>query len=217
MMAQGEAVKIKICGLTRLEDARLALELGAWALGFIFYRKSPRFISPENAGKILSTLSSQLKAVRKVGVFVNPSLAEIRTAVEQAPLSVIQLHGDESEAFIQEVKAAFPKLEIFQAFRLDSFTKVSDNIDFQLVDSMSQNAYGGTGTVVDWSRAAKITGAPLILAGGLNAENVAQAMMQVSPFAVDVSSGVELSPGVKSEEKLRAFFSAVKNARGGKE
>jgi phosphoribosylanthranilate isomerase len=211
--------QIKICGLTRMEDAKLAMALGAWALGFIFYSKSPRFVSSTQVKDILAALNlhpnrSSLRAtsIRTVGVFVNPSLAELEKAVSESGINTIQLHGNESREFCALVRKNFPQAQITKAFRLDETLTVIDskNYDYQLIDSHTPDAWGGTGRVADWEKAAKLGGKALILAGGLTPENVAQAIQQVKPFAVDVSSGVESAPGIKSEQKLKDFFKAAK-------
>ena len=202
-----EKVRVKICGLTRAQDAKLAASLGAWALGFIFYEKSPRAVTADTVKLIMKPL--KLSSAKFVGVFVNPSLEEIKKVMAIAPLHFIQLHGEENDEFCKEVKAAFPKTGLIKAVRIGD--ALDRYCDYLLVDSVSQGQYGGTGVTVDWKAAAEMKNKPLILAGGLNAENIKMAIDEVNPFAVDVSSGVEELPGVKSEFKLRAFFKAIQS------
>ncbi len=205
-------VNVKICGLTRVEDAKLAASLGAWALGFIFYSKSARVVQPTQVRFIADALPP-LSRPMLVGVFVNPSLEELKTVMNQVSLDFIQLHGHESEEFCRSVKAAFPEVGIIKAFRLGDGADGAGG-DYRLIDSMSEDNFGGTGKTVDWTLVQQIGKTPLILAGGLTNLNVAQAIGMVYPFAVDVSSGVELSPGIKSEQKLKSFFQAVKGHYG---
>ena len=200
-------VRIKICGLTRIEDASLATELGAWALGFIFYPPSPRYIEPKKVAQILEQLKNS--TIKSVGVFVNPTLNELKDVVATSKINTIQLHGNESAEFCEEVKKTFPLLEMIKAIRIDEPQKSTSLTDYQLIDSISDQAWGGTGKTVDWEKAAKIAGKPVILAGGINPENILKAMKEVKPFALDVSSGVETSPGVKSAQKLRELFKAT--------
>ena len=205
-------MNVKICGLTRFEDAKRAVELGAWALGFIFYPKSKRYISPESVQSILTALPDTAVNIKKVGVFVNPSLEELKTAVQTAAaMTAIQLHGNETEAFCQLVKETFPNIEVIKAMKPEAALEIETNADYVLIDHISEEAWGGTGQTVDWKKAAQIHSKKLILAGGLNAKNIKEAIQQVHPFSVDLSSGVEESPGIKSHEKLSEFFKAVRS------
>lgn len=199
--------RIKICGITRLEDANLASDLGAWALGFIFYDGSPRFIEPSKAALIISPLKQE--PLRFVGVFVNPSLEQLSEAVKKSGVNTIQLHGNESPEFCAMVKKKFPRIELIKAIRMDE-AQGNSAADYQLIDSVTDREWGGTGKVVDWKKAAQITGKQVILAGGITAQNILQALEAVSPFAIDLSSGVESAPGIKSEQKLRELFRVAK-------
>ena len=200
--------RVKICGLTRVEDALLAQSLGAWALGFIFYAKSPRAVTPLQAAKIVTVLDGP---ALKVGVFVNPTLEELVETMKICGLTAIQLHGHENEAFCGEVKKQFQNVTLIKARRLDEpSAKIFS--DFELIDHATADAWGGTGSRVDSNQAASVRHDRMILAGGLNPENIEEAIQKVKPFAVDVSSGVEESHGVKSEMKMRAFFDAVKRS-----
>lgn len=200
-------VQVKICGLTRQADAQMAVSLGAWALGFIFYHKSPRWIDPERVARMLTTLNPSPKLA--VGVFVNPTLDELQFTVTHAKINAIQLHGDESPAFCIQVKALFPALILIKAVRLETYQPSGYPMcDHILVDSKSDTAWGGTGHVVDWEQAERLNQS-LILAGGLTAANVLQAINVVKPCAIDLSSGVEVSPGIKSVSKLQALFQVL--------
>lgn len=208
--------RVKICGITRLEDARLAIDLGAYALGFNFYEKSPRSISPAQAWEIVRRLPA---LVSTVGVFVNWDPASVIALAKALRLSAVQLHGDESAA----VAAACAKhLAVIKAFRTGpkfSFAELrrcSAASSFLLdaaAPSAGSSIYGGTGQLANWKLAAKAAQKfPVLLAGGLNAENVGEAIVTVRPYALDVASGVESQPGKKDASKLRAFFAEVDRA-----
>ncbi len=203
--------RVKICGITNLEDALLACDLGAHALGFIFYQKSPRYITPERARVIMHRLPPFLT---KVGVFVNDTVSRVTEITRQAGLDLVQLHGEESPDYASELHRPYLKV-----FRVDDDFEVSRLADYPnaagfLLDTYRPDAYGGTGETFDWNTAvqAKKHG-PIVLSGGLNAHNVAAAIAQVEPYAVDVSSGVEAHPGTKSPEKLRALFHAIQKQK----
>jgi phosphoribosylanthranilate isomerase len=199
-------VRVKICGLTRLEDALAAVRLGADALGFNFWPGSRRFIAPAAAREIVRRLPPLVTAV---GVFVDPSREEVLRAVEISGVVVAQLHGDEPPAFC----AALP-LPVLKAIRVRDTASLEALGAYQvagfLLDSASPG-YGGSGATFDWSLAAAAAAArPVILAGGLGPANVAAAVRAVRPFAVDVASGVESAPGVKDEQLMRRFIEAAK-------
>ena len=188
-------VRVKICGITRLEDAEAAVGLGADAIGFILWPKSPRVISLDDAARIASALPP---FVTRVGVFVNPSLNEAREAVDRVGLDAVQLHGDETPAAFRALPVRYLKVATLE----------SDN-DVRSV-AADRERRGGTGRVANWTRAAQVSFVrPIVLSGGLTADNVAQAIAATRPWAVDVSSGVETSPGVKSAERMAKFFAAV--------
>jgi phosphoribosylanthranilate isomerase len=206
-------VRVKICGITRLEDALAAAEAGADALGFNFWPQSKRFIEPRLAGEIIALLPPFVAAV---GVFVDPTRDEALRAAEASGVQWLQLHGDESPEFC----AALP-LPVLKAIRVRHRASLDalDEYDVAgfLLDTDSPG-YGGSGETFDWSLAAEgARRAPIVLAGGLNAENVADAVRQVRPWAVDVASGVESAPGVKDHEKTARFIRAAKLAREDKE
>lgn len=202
-------VRVKICGLTRAEDAALAVSLGADAVGFVFWPQSPRAIAVADAAAISRTLPP---FVTRVGVFVNASPEEVAAAVREACLDAAQLHGDESVLRYQSaaprlIKAVAPDNvdDLAAAAALPSDVTV-------LVDTLDRDRRGGTGRTADWKRAAELARVrPIVLAGGLNAVNLSTALGEVRPWAVDVSSGVEESPGVKSAARLRELFAAVRN------
>lgn len=202
--------RIKVCGLRRAEDAAMAVELGAWAIGFVFWSKSPRAVTPTAARRIIDSVTA--RGILKVGVFVDATVDEMLAAIDAAKLSAVQLHGAESASTCIEVKARLPNIRVFKALRpragekLDAAT-YAESCDALLVDAHSTIMPGGTGQRADWTAAAEISKiAPLILAGGLNEANVNTALATVRPFALDVSSGLESAPGEKDHSKMRAFF-----------
>jgi len=210
--------KVKICGLTRLEDAQLAVELGAWALGMIFYEPSPRRCSLEQAALIAAALRRKAELC---GVFVNAPLEQVERTVEQVGLTMVQLHGDEGPAFCDEV-ARRTGARVVKAVQVADAGDVRDSgryhVDYHLFDTKASGAgsrslRGGTGETFDWTllgiRRSKV---PLILGGGLTPENVGGAIESVGPYAVDTASGTERAPGHKDHPKLRAFFAAVRDA-----
>ena len=204
--------KVKICGITNLEDALLSAKFGADALGFNFYPKSPRYISPDRVRKIIDQLP---KKVLKVGVFVNESSDVILETASAAKLDVIQLHGEETPAFVRELKAK-TNLEIIKAFRVsESFQPekvLQYEVDAVLLDTYSRYEHGGTGKTFDWEIAKKVREIfpKMYLAGGLSAENVKRAILEVKPFAVDACSAVEEVKGIKNHTKVKSFIFQVK-------
>ncbi len=200
-------VKVKICGITNRDDALCAADCGADALGFIFYEKSPRYVAPEKAGEMIADLPP---FVTPVGVFVNASDVHIDAVVKLASLRAIQLHGDEPpEACLGHSVPVIRVLRVGPDF--DAETLRSYLVDTFLLDTAKTGSYGGTGETFDWNLAchAKRYG-QIILAGGLNPSNVSTAISQVKPYAVDVSSGVEVEPGRKDPEKVRDFIRTVR-------
>ena len=201
-------VRVKICGITNAEDAVAAVEWGADAVGFIF-APSPRQITYEQA----ATIAAQLPPfVCKIGVFVDASLAQIREAMEAAALDVVQLHGAESPELCQ---ALFPR--VIKSFRVKDQSVLEDALRYKasayLLDTYDVALKGGTGRTFDWGIARMAAGfGRIILSGGLNPDNVRQAIEEVEPYAVDTSSGVESRPGKKDDYKLRAFIEAAKQA-----
>lgn len=208
------ATKVKICGITNLEDAKHAIEFGADVLGFNFYPQSPRFIIPKNAREIIELIASDVEIV---GVFVNESVDRIAQIYEDVGIEAAQLHGDETPSYVDALRSRL-KIKIMKAHRVSPDFKPEDISNYQtdaaLLDAYSKTVRGGTGECFDWEIARAATGftQKLYLAGGLIAENVADAVRHVRPYAVDVASGVESSPGKKDPLKLEAFIRNAKNA-----
>jgi len=200
---------IKICGITTLQDARSAIDAGADYLGFNFHPASPRSISAKACSEMTSVLSREYPQVRRVGVFVNMPLDEVRSILEGCGLDLAQLHGDETPQDLAALGA-----RAFKAFRgvpLDVKGYARLEASVLLLDAAAKNEYGGTGRTADWPAAAELAKKfPMFLAGGLNPENVAAAVKQVKPWGVDVASGVESSPGRKEAQKLEAFVRAAR-------
>jgi phosphoribosylanthranilate isomerase len=210
---EATAPKIKFCGITSARDAELAAAAGAWALGLNFWPRSPRRCDPAVAAEIASAFRRRLQIV---GVFVNPSLDELAWSADAIGLTMVQLHGDEGPAFCAEV-ARRTGCRVIKAVRVSSGADIQAlsafHTDYHLLDSYSPGLPGGTGETFAWELARGHHGpVPMILSGGLNADNVAGAIATVRPFAVDVASGVERSPGRKDPDKLRAFAAAVQSA-----
>lgn len=201
-----------MCGTTRAEDALAAVGYGVDALGFIFYAKSPRYISPADASGIIKKLPP---LIDRVGVFVNAPIEEVLVAAE-AGLSFLQLHGNESVEYCLDIRQRLPFCGIIKAFRVggqslrEDFTPYNDCVDAFLLDTYVQGAKGGTGKVFDWSIIKKLKlQRPVFLAGGLSAANVVNAIREVQPFAVDINSGVESQPGVKDHLRLSELLQLV--------
>ena len=198
---------IKICGIKTLSDARAAIEAGADYLGFNFYPKSARYVERETCAQITSVLKKEHPNIKLVGVFVNSSVEEIKSILETCSLNLVQLHGDESPEIFSKLTP-----RAFKAFRGEIDKQmVSDRAPAFLLDAAVKGQYGGSGVIADWSSAAELAKRyPLLLAGGLTPENVADAVRQVKPWGVDVASGVESNPGQKDAAKLSAFVQAVR-------
>jgi phosphoribosylanthranilate isomerase len=199
--------KVKICGITSLDDAQVAVAAGADALGFVFFEKSPRNVDPEQAAAIIAQLPP---FVQVVGLFVNAPLDLVNETADRCGLDIIQLHGDETPAYCDLVRRRVMK--VFRVRGMESLAPIADyRVSAYLLDAYSPNAYGGTGSVFNWdcAIAAKQHG-PVVLAGGLDPENVASAVAKVRPYGVDVSSGVEASPGKKDAELVRRFVEQAK-------
>ena len=201
-------IRVKICGITNKDDALTAVGLGASALGFIFYKKSPRTISPYKAKKIIEALPP---FIVPVGVFVNSKEGALKDIVNFCGITTVQLHGDESPQYCQRLK----QYKVIKAFRIkeDFNWNVVDQyktVSSYLFDSFKENQYGGSGQSFHWNLLKeKEINQPFILSGGLNAQNVVEAMNRLKPYALDVSSGVEESPGKKSEQRLVEFFQTL--------
>jgi phosphoribosylanthranilate isomerase len=213
-------VKVKICGITRLEDAWAAIGAGADLLGFNFYAKSARYISPETARSIVAAIRSGGRCPTLVGVFVNSPLDEVQSILREVDLDLAQLHGDEPIEMIRQLHGRG-----FKALRSQSAEEVETQAKMYaaatepalLIDAYRKGEYGGTGQVGDWSIAAEMARHyPILLAGGLTPDNVAQAIAQVQPWGVDVASGVESAPGKKDVGKMRAFVAKAMSSADGK-
>lgn len=204
--------KVKICGITNLEDALVSVKFGADALGFNFYAKSPRYISPENAREITEQLPPE---ILKVGVFVNESLEKIVGIAEIAKLDALQLHGEETPEYAKELKLK-TNLEIIKAFRVSPEFAPEDVLQYEtgaiLLDAYNPKEHGGTGETFDWEIAKKVQEIfpKMYLAGGLAPENIADVILQVKPFAVDACSCLELTKGRKDITKLAVFIANAK-------
>ena len=212
--------RIKICGLTSVEDVQMVAAVGADALGFVFYPPSPRYVTPENAKQLLRAIPP---FVVSVGLFVNIAEADLRAVVAQAPVQLLQFHGDETPAQCASLSAAVNR-PFLKAFRVRSDTTAQDLLECEaayravsplfhglLLDTFVEG-YGGSGKVFDWSLIPKELAPRVVLSGGLSVHNATGAVSQVRPFAVDISSGVELSKGVKDESKVCAFVDAIRKA-----
>ncbi len=202
--------RVKICGVTSLDDAVAAVDLGAWAIGLNHHRASPRFCPPEAAAEVGAALKRQCEVA---GVFVNATLDEVAKAAENAALTLVQLHGDEGPAFCAEV-ARKTGCKVIKAMRVRSAADVraaeAYRTDYHLLDAHRSGLAGGTGESFDWELvAARHSEIPLILAGGLRPDNVADAVAIARPFAVDVATGVEAAPGHKDRALMEGFFDGV--------
>jgi phosphoribosylanthranilate isomerase len=200
---------VKLCGITRLEDAELAASLEAWAIGFILWPRSKRAADPAVAAGIARTMRRRLELV---GVFVNPTLDEVAHAVEGIGLTHVQLHGDEGPAFCAAV-AQRTGARVIKALGIESGADMRDierfHTDFHMLDS----GRGGSGLTLDWRLAAQHRSqVPVILAGGLTPDNVGEAIAAVRPWGVDVASGVEAEPGIKDPAKVEAFVASARGA-----
>ena len=204
------SVRVKICGITSIDDAQAAVEAGADALGFMFYEPSPRYLTPEEAGAIIRELPAH---VARVGVFVDADEATIHNTATTAGLDTLQFHGNEPPDFCTQFE-----LRTIKAFRvkdgesLDQLTEY--RTDAWLLDSYVQGVPGGTGEKFNWNLAveAKQLGCPILLAGGLTPDNAGEAVDQVAPFGLDVSSGVEAAPGQKDPAKMVTFIASAKGS-----
>jgi phosphoribosylanthranilate isomerase len=204
---------VKICGITSMQDAEAAVDAGAAAVGFVFWPKSPRFIDPHRARAIVSSLPA---FVVPVGVFVNQPSAHVKGIAALVRLGAVQLHGDEDVLYVAGMDCP-----VIKAVSIDPREDEADWIDIWpqrtmlLLDAHDPVNRGGTGRTIDWSAAARVAARRrTLLAGGLTPDNVAEAVALVQPFGIDVSSGVECSPGVKDHARIRALFAALGDSSG---
>jgi phosphoribosylanthranilate isomerase len=205
---------VKICGITRLQDAELASGLGAAAVGFIFWPESPRYIAPEKASAIAERLPPE---VMKVGVFVDQPVGDVARIAEDVGLTAVQLHGRETPEYCDAIRSGSRNsisLTVIKSIAMGAASPVDlaelDAGVVLLIDAHHPTLHGGTGRAVNWDSAREIAATrPTILAGGLNAANIRLAVRSVRPYGVDLSSGVESAPGVKDPARLRSFFEAL--------
>lgn len=204
-------VKVKICGLTNYEDAAAAMEMGADLLGFNFYPKSPRFVPPEEAAKIIKKLPAFIDVA---GVFVNSSLEEIRDTIDQCQLGWVQLHGDESPQFCSRL--LWHNVKTMKAIRVKDKSDIDRAqtyfTDAVLLDAFNPQKYGGTGLTFDWNIIGHIT-KRVFLAGGINPDNAAKAV-KLGVYGIDVCSGIEAQPGKKDHARMRKLFDNIRHLRG---
>ena len=202
--------RVKFCGFTREQDVQQAVALGADALGFVLYEKSPRYVSPERVAQLCAGVPA---FVSTVALFVNADIEQIRAVLHQAPIQIVQLHGDESFEFAVHLQQTL-NIPVIKAVRVNAQTDwakialYADQLAGVLLDSDSAG-YGGSGHGFDWHSIPDELRGRIILSGGLSVDSVGEAMAQIAPYAVDVSSGIELSKGVKSADKMRAFMQQV--------
>ena len=203
-MSLSRRVRTKICGITRIEDARAAIQAGADALGFVFYQASPRYIAPHSAQEIITHTPP---FTVKVGLFVNPDRNFVSAVLATVALDILQFHGDEDPAFCNSFDKPYIKAVRVQGNTdLHATSRRYADAAALLLDSYSEDAPGGTGTCFDWSIIPADLPRPIIIAGGLTVANVRQAIEVARPYAVDVSSGVELEAGIKDKDKITAFI-----------
>jgi phosphoribosylanthranilate isomerase len=205
-----DRVQIKICGVTTLEDANLCADLGVDMIGLNFYRQSPRYLEPDQARKIIEALP---RRICRVGVFVDATAEQIRTAAKKAGIETVQLHGNAPPEMCRELAGEYRVIRAFSTsrqFRPENAAAFPDCDS--LLDSYDPKLRGGTGVTCDWlaARATRAFTRYLILSGGLNAQNVGEAIAVVRPQAVDVCSGVESAPGVKNDDAIKEFITAVR-------
>lgn len=206
-------IKVKICGVRNSKDARYAAQLGAWAIGFIFVKMSPRYIEIEEAHRIIELLPVN---VEKIGVFADASIDEIKNTVKNTAITKVQLHGNESPELCEELKKTL-NIPLIKAIRISKNKDIeiigdySSCVESILLDSYSKNQLGGTGESFNWeiAKQAKKFNVPIILAGGITSSNIEEAYLSVEPYAIDLSSGIEKSKGIKDHSLLEKLFSIV--------
>lgn len=207
-------MRVKICGITKPQQGKTIASLGATALGFICVRASPRYVTPEQIKAVIDQLPEQID---KIGVFANSSTEEIAQTLAESGLTGVQLHGDESIEFCQQLRESLPKVEIIKALRIknaDDFTKAktyTKYVDTLLLDAYHPEQLGGTGKTLNWDTLQQFNpDSPWFLAGGLTPQNVLEALDKVKPSGIDLSSGVETAPGDKDLDKVRDLFEQLK-------
>ncbi len=201
-------MRVKICGITRIEDAMEVINNGANAIGFIFYKKSKRYIEPQKVKEIIEKIPP---FITTVGVFVNEEIEEIKKIVKIAKLDLVQLHGEEDKEYIDEIKK---DVKVLKAFRVKNKNILEDikkmELDSFLLDAFTKEEYGGSGKTFDWeiAKESKKLG-NVILAGGINENNIQEIIEKIQPYAVDISSGVEIEPGIKDPKKINNIFNKI--------
>lgn len=204
------ATAVKICGITRVEDALAATRAGAHAIGLVFYAPSPRYVTPEKAAEIIRALPPFVTAV---GLFVDASADDVRSALAAAPLQLLQFHGSEAPAFCRQFARPYMKtVRMKPEVDLLQYAHNFHEARALLLDSHVEGLHGGSGAVFDWTLVPSGLPLPVVLSGGLTAENVGEAVRKVRPAAVDVSSGVESAKGIKDARKIAAFIKEVRSA-----
>ncbi len=204
------APRIKICGITRVEDALAAAQLGAHAIGLVFFAGSPRAVTPQQARDIIAALPP---FVVPVGLFVNVDAQTVRAAIAAAPVQLLQFHGDETPQYCASFGLPYLRaVRVKQDVDLLQYAREFHTACGLLLDAYVDGVHGGTGATFDWSLIPRDLPVPVVLSGGLHAENVAEAVRRVRPWAVDVSSGVESAKGIKDVRKMEAFMTGVRNA-----
>jgi len=203
---------IKICGITNLEDAVAAIAMGVDALGFNFYKPSPRYVTPQSAREIIEQLP---QSVLKVGVFVNESPDHVRSIADDAGITAVQLHGDESPDYCRKLADQYVIKALAVGHNFDTQIIVRYPVNAIMLDTKHNTLRGGTGRAFDWSIAQQVSKIvpKLYLAGGLSPENVTGAIETVRPYAVDACSSLEDSPGKKNHDRMRAFVAAVRSVK----
>lgn len=204
------ATAVKICGITRVEDALAAARSGAHALGFVFYRPSPRYVTPQQAGDIIRALPPFVTAV---GLFVDAPAAEVRDALAHAPVNLLQFHGAEPPEYCRQFGLPYMKaVRVRAGVNLLQYALDYHDAKALLLDAFVGGTHGGTGATFDWDLVPRELPLPVVLSGGLDADNVTDAIRKVRPWAVDVASGVEAVKCIKDAAKIAAFMSGVRNA-----
>ena len=216
------ALRVKICGITNLEQGRAIANLGATALGFILVPSSPRYISPTQLASIIPYLPAPVETIllrnaKAIGVFADSSLEEISQIVRSTVLNAVQLHGQETPEYCRALRQQLPTVELIKALRIRSAKDLANTINYEtVVDTLLLDAYhpqllGGTGHTLDWSMLQNFTPTcPWFLAGGLNPDNILEALSKLNPDGIDLSSGVELAPGNKDLSKVEKLFQQLK-------
>lgn len=202
--------RVKICGITRVEDALIAVAQGADAIGLVFYPPSPRYVTPAQAAEIVNALPA---FITLVALFVDASRADVEAVLSQVNIDLIQFHGQETADECRQYGKSYMKaIRVKSDTNLVQYMTEYSDAKALLLDTYAEGVPGGTGQVFDWTIIPKNLSKPIVLAGGLDAENVEQAIRQVKPYAVDVSGGVEFKKGIKDAAKIAAFMRGVSNA-----